>query len=319
MISHNLTETQEAPQNILTSIFRDVPAVLTDGGTRAYVLVKDMSREMEEFICAGKADSSELRVFSEDHERELFREWSSMGFECICRSRQMEYMCQRVTVKYPEVRNPRTGVRIALIPWFMLPDRPYPIFVYLYAVRHYDSSVRKSMSLSAAAAGKLFRISGFSKSTVSRTLKVMDDLLIRFQITGPLPVDEPVTPSAAETAGRVSELLESCQSMEMIKDALGTEASALPPAIGRGGSVSKALSLIPAGLSDVIIIKAPETGKNRDSRKRAARPRAWAPRHVKRGPDFVEPHKLEHIRREFTAVCRAAVLNAAVTYHRFLM
>jgi len=63
-------------------------------------------------------------------------------------------MNQNVKIKYLQVSNPETGINISLIPWFSLPGRPYPIFLYAYAFWHYENSQRKSMEVSAMVAGK---------------------------------------------------------------------------------------------------------------------------------------------------------------------
>jgi len=321
MISQNLPEKQELRTNI-TEIFSRVPAVfLRDDGNRAYILVKDLSEEMTEYISSGKVTTSELHVFSEGYERELIRKWRSMGFEFGYRSQRLEYIGRDVTVKYLEVSNPQTGIKISLIPWFLAPGRPFPIFVYLYAVWHYNNSEQKSMQLSVMATRKLFRISNFSKSTLSRTIKFMEPLLSSFQMNSPLPAEEPEIPSAAETINCISELLKNCQSIEAIEKATGIKAVCLSPPIRRKNNVSYALSLIPNELSNVIKEKKPGPEKGSDSRKRPARPRKRPQERppVQHVPDYVEFHERERIRRAFIHLCEAIVLNAAVSYHRFLI
>jgi len=318
MISQNLPEKQELRTNI-TEIFSRVPAVFfRDDDNRAYILVKDLSEEMTDFIFSGKVITSELHVFSEDFEKEIIRKWRSMGFKVIYRSQRLDYMRKDVTIKYLEVRNPKTGMKISLIPWFLAPGRPFPIFVYLYAVLQYYNSGQKSMQSSAMATRELFRLSSnFGKSTISRTIDLMEPLLSSFQMNSPLPVEEPEIPSATETINCIPELLENCRSIEAIENALGIKAVCLPPPVRRKNNVSYALSLIPDELSNVIKDKKPRPKKHRDNRKRPARPRKKPP--VQHVPDYVEFRERERIRKAFIHLCKAIVLNAAVSYHRFLI
>jgi hypothetical protein len=75
-----------------------------------------------------------------------------------------------------------------ILPAFKLPYRPYPVFVYLYAVALYLSG--KSMRTAARGTAEKFGVPGFSHSTISRTL----DALI-------LKIDElaAICPSASES------------------------------------------------------------------------------------------------------------------------
>jgi len=318
MISQKLPEIQQPSPNI-PNIFRDVPAVVIDGDACAYILVKELHAEMDEFVNTGEINTVELHVFSLDYEQELIRTWEAKGLKCTYRRQRLEYMRKSVTIIYIEVSNPQTGVRLSLIPWFMLPGRPYPIFVYLYAICHYNNSVQKSMMLSALATKQLYKISGFSKSTISRAIKVMGPFISSLQMDKPISIEEPEIASAAETIDCISELLENSQAIKSLKEAFGTKAACLPPVIRRGKSIAHALSLIPNELFMVIKEKGPEPKKNRDTRKRPARQRIRKTLSVKRKPDFVENHRLEQIRLKFISLCKAIVLNAAVMYHRFLI
>jgi hypothetical protein len=228
-------------------------------------------------------------------------------------------MDKRVYIKYLAVSNSQTKVQISLVPWFILPGRPFPIFAYVYAVWHYDSSEQKSMQQSAEATEELFGIDGFSKSTISRTIKVMEQLISNFQMDSPLPTTEPEILSAAPAIGCISELLKNCQSIESLKNALWAKSACLPPTIRNSNNISYALSLIPNELSMVIKDSGASPEKARDGRKRKPRQRVRKTEPVKRCLDFVEFRKREEIRRTFIALCKAYVLNAAVLFHHFLI
>lgn len=315
IITQNLSKTQ----GVLTNTLQGIPTILSDGETRVYFLVRDLHEDMEKFIFTGKAEAPELSVFPEIYEQELIKEWKSRGFRSTYRTQPLDYMSVRVIIKYLEVSNPCTGVSISLMPWFMLPGRPYPVFTYFYALWHYANSQQKSMRLSAMVTEEIFGIKGFSKSTISRSMKIMEQFISAYQMDCPLPTKNPEIPSVTETTIYISELLENCTSVESLRQALWTRTTNLPPPIRRGNNISYALSLIPNELSLVLKEKATAIKKNHDDRNREARPRAKRMRSVQRRLDFIESHKISRIRQEFITLCKACVMNAAVSYHRFLI
>jgi hypothetical protein len=156
-----------------------------------YFLVRDISQELEEFILTGKKHSDELHVFSEEREREMIKVWRQLGLKVAYHYQQIEYMRCNVMITYLRVFNPATDINISLIPWFMLPpNRPYPIFVYVYSIWYYHITGKKSLSQSAAAAGKLFGIDSLNKSTVCRSIKSLEGFIDISRIDRPLSVDE---------------------------------------------------------------------------------------------------------------------------------
>ena len=313
MIAQSITVIQDA----LTNVLRDIPIAMTDGKTDAYILVKDLPVETEEFVLTGKCGANELHALPDAYERELTSRWRSLGFTCKHHSQPIDYMNRRVTIKYLRVSNPETGFGISLIPWFMLPGRPFPVFAYVYAVWHYNSSARKSMRLSAAAVGKIFGIASFNKSTVCRNIKAMEHILGNLRMDAPLPINELAVPATAEIVGRIPEILKGCPTIESLVKACAPNTVQLPPPVRQAKAAAYAMSLIPDELGSVI--KGSAIARERgDSRKRPNQRRTRGDRPVQRSLTFVEFWRIEHIRRKFIAICRAAVLGAALKYHRFL-
>ena len=315
MITHTTTDIQE---ETLKNVLRNVPMILTDGKTEAFILVKDLNEELENFILTGRVSSAEISVFPNEYEQELIKQWRLAGFTHTYHSQPFEYMNHRVTIKYMQVCNPETDVKISLIPWFLSPGRPYPIFVYVYAIWHYNTSEQKSMELSAIAVRKIFRIDSFNKSTISRSIKVMEQLISGFQMDKPLSVSEPDVLSTALIINRVPELLNNKQTIESLVEAFGPNVAYLPTPIRGADAISDAFSLIPNELSRVIKSD-PIRKQSRDLRKRPNRKKKKKYRSVQRKLNFLESRQIEQIRLAFIAACKSSILDAAITFHRFLL
>ena len=288
-----------------------VSLILSGEGSCMYLLIKDIGKELEEFILGGKAEATELHVFTAKQEKALISKWKGLGMEATYHSQQIEYMYRRVTVTYLRVRDPASDSAISLIPWFMIPGRPFPVFIYVYAIWHYQKTGGKSLRESAAAAGKLFGIKRLNKSTVSRNIKAMGEFIDIAHIDRPLAVEEPERPSDWEMIGLIPEIL---------RGELPIESLALPAPVNRAKASKRALSGIPVEFSRITKDRGPCSEKKaRDSRKRPARARGKRLRRVQRQPEFVGFQQIEKTRIAFIGICRAIVLDAASTYHRFLI
>jgi hypothetical protein len=296
-----------------------VPLILSDGASCLYLLIKDVSKELEDFILTGKTQTAEFHVLSAEQERTVMDRWKQMGLTVTYHRQRIEYMYREVTITYLCVGNPATGMKISLIPWFMLPRRPYPIFAYIYAIWYYQTTGKKSLSQSAATAGKLFGIDTLNKSTVSRNIKAMEHFNEISQIDKPLSTDGPETPSDKEVIECIPEILGSDTSVESLERRYGQRIKRLPEPIQHTGAAQDVLSAIPGEFSQVIKNSEPPKKKTRDVRKRPGRPRSKGSQRVQRQPDFVGAAQIEKKRRRFIEICRSMVLNATAVYHRFLI
>jgi hypothetical protein len=296
----------------------EIPLVLADSRLRLYFLINDLDVSLEEFILSGMSDSVEFHVFPEDQEQEMIRLWRKLGLICTYHSQQIEYMYRLVTITYLRIHDPTTGASISLLPWFLLPGRPFPVFVYVYAICHYYSTGKKSLSVSAAAARKMFGIKGFNKSTLSRNIKAMGNFIDISQIDRPLSVDWREALSDEEKIDRIPEILGDTPSIENLEEIFGEKVKHLPEPVNRAKEIEHTLSGIPEKYSKITIDRAPDCGKPRDDRKRPTRSRGKTVR-VQRRPEFVGSQQIEKIRIAFFEICRSLVLDAAGTYHRFLL
>jgi hypothetical protein len=163
-------------QGAISDILRCVPIALSTGGGCIYILIKDINKELARFISTGRTEAAVFHTLSLEEMKATAECCEQHGLTLTYRSHCMEYMHRKVTITYPQVSNHATGIKVSLIPWFLLPDRPYPIFTYAYAIWHYNSSGKKSQRLSAAATGKVFGVSSFNKSTVCRNIKALEGL-----------------------------------------------------------------------------------------------------------------------------------------------
>ena len=295
------------------------PIVYVEGATEMFFLIKEISQELEGYINTGNANADELHVLNDEQEQAICGKWIKIGLTVTYRSQKIIYMHRSVTVIYPQISNPTTGIKISLLPWFMLPGRAYPVFTYVYAIWHYHSTGKKSLKETAAATGELFGIKSFNKSTVSRSIKAMEDIVDLAGIDTALPVDEPVLATDEELFKYVPEILNGNTTVEEMKKRYGEEVKSLPAPIKGGGSVRRALSDIPAEYSRVIKESGSVSSGRADKRKRPARPRNKEKRLKQRPIVFIGRAQIKSTRIAFIEICRRLVLNSAVIYHTYLL
>ena len=66
------------------------------------------------------------------------------------------------------------GTDVTVIPWFLIPGRPYPIQVYLHACGIYSSNPEMGQRAAAKATRAKFKLEKFSHSTVSRSFRALE-------------------------------------------------------------------------------------------------------------------------------------------------
>jgi len=315
MIPQETSEMQESVANV----FCGIPAALTSGEKCIYILVKDLDKDLEDFISTGRADRIQLQALPSEEMQAIAKCCERHGLELKHYSQRMEYMHRKVTVAYPQISSPATGMKVSLVPWFTLPDRPYPVFAYIYAIWHYNTSEKKSQRLSAAAAGKVFGIGSFNKSTVCRNLKAMERLSESVQIGSPASAGTARAQTTKEVIGCIPEILKSCPPTESLKEMLGGNVAPIPESANSPHKLTNALDAIPQEYSQVIMETAPAGTRKRDARKRPARPRKQPGNDVQRILRFADSEKIESIRRGFIAACRIMVIDSAAVYHKFVL
>jgi len=66
------------------------------------------------------------------------------------------------------------GSEVVIIPWFLIPGRPYPIQIYLYACKLYSSNPDIGQRGAAESTRTKFKLKTFSHSTVSRSFRTFE-------------------------------------------------------------------------------------------------------------------------------------------------
>jgi len=319
MIPQDMSEKQESAANVLRGVFSGIPAALSSSGKCIYILVRDISKELGDFISTGMTDKTRLHALSREDEEAVAECCELHDLTLSYCSQCMEYMHREVTVTYPQISGSGGGAKVLLTPWFALPDRPYPVFIYMYAIWHYNVSEKKSQRLSAEAAGKLFGIDSFNKSTVCRNIKAMGELSEAIRAGGAAPGGNAGTKTTKEMLGCIPKILESCPSNGLLEEMLGGSIAPSPESANNAQNLLYDLSAIPHEYSRVIIEAAPAGNRKGDTRKRPARSRKKPENGVQRTTRFVDSAKIERIRRGFIAVCRDMVMDSAAAYHKFLL
>ena len=296
----------------------EIPLILVGGADCLYYLVHEISEDLESFITTGKTEAKAFQVFPKKLEQLLIKQWEQLGLIITQHSQKVDYMHCGVSITYLKVRNPETRTSISFLPWFLLPDRPYPIFIYIFAIWHYHNTNEKSLSQSAAAAGKIFGVPSLNKSTVSRNIKALDNIIDISRFNRPLSVKQPVLPSDEELINLVPEILSSALSIDSLEEKYEEMIKQLPMPINSTEAVRHVLSNIPIEHSKIIKDKEVIRRVTRDIRKRPPRPRPPKSKCVQRPLEFISFWQLEQKRKDFINDCRHLVLDAAVSYHRFL-
>ena len=103
---------------------------------------------------------------------DLGTEYQSGGYRRRERGYKIVYQHAEYTVICYEYRNDDLNDGpIIIIPDFLLPRRPYPVYVYLYAIDVYSNAPEKGQRWAAAATRKRFGLATFAHTTLGRALK----------------------------------------------------------------------------------------------------------------------------------------------------
>ena len=315
MISQDIREMQEAVSNSLCR----VPIALSNGDGCVYTLVKELSPDLEKFILTGETELNEFQVFPDGVVDTLPERMAQCGLKVGYISQRMEYMHRTVTINCPRVSAKGTDINVYLIPWFSLPDRPYPVFAYIYAIWHYNVSEKKSQRLSAAATGKVFGIESFNKSTVCRNIKAMGVVFENPVASGAASGESDVARSNEDLIGFIPKMLECCLSAEALGEVFGSTVAPVPERVNTAPKTVHALESIPQDYSKVAMDPPPAGIRRRDTRKRQARPYRPPENRVQRPLIFADSEKIKQIRRDFIAACMPIVVGYATGYRKFLL
>ena len=108
------------------------------------------------------------RVEAAENEKELLE----AGYRRSERSYIVKENYKEYTVICPEYRSAAKDANLILIiPEFLLPGRPYPVYVYLYAISLYSAAPNKGQRRAAEETRKHFKLHSFAHTTLGRALK----------------------------------------------------------------------------------------------------------------------------------------------------
>jgi len=106
-------------------------------------------------------------ALSPTRERDYFAE----GYIILNHTYKIKYQHAEYEIVCLELR--KDGEQILVIPEFLLPRRPYPIYVYLYAILIYSSHPTMSQRKAAEQTRKKFGLETFAHTTLGRALKAI--------------------------------------------------------------------------------------------------------------------------------------------------
>ena len=104
---------------------------------------------------------------------DLEKQYYAAGYQRRERIYKIKYKYKEYIIICPEFRScNKSDEPIVIIPEFLIPGRPYPVYVYLYAIDMYSSNPDMGQRKAAEAARKQFGLIHFAHTTLGRALKV---------------------------------------------------------------------------------------------------------------------------------------------------
>jgi hypothetical protein len=100
-----------------------------------------------------------------------------------------------IEVACPLLRKKGGHQHTLVIPEFLVPRRPYPIFVYLFAIKLYSANPSMGQRAAAEATRKQFGLKTFAHTTLGRALKSFTENLAQAEVVS--DVDQPLSKESA--------------------------------------------------------------------------------------------------------------------------
>ena len=110
-------------------------------------------------------------------QRELAVAFRAIGYSVEYRYKKLLADNREYEVAYPIVTNRETEGKIVILPEFVSPHRPYPIYVYIFAVGIYELNPGIPQRAVASLTRKQFGLETFSHSTVCRVRKHFQEIV----------------------------------------------------------------------------------------------------------------------------------------------
>lgn len=116
----------------------------------------------------GRLDQNQDNTY-QINEDALDQQYLSDDYQRRERIYELTYKHQIYTISCLEFR--KEGASVLILPEFFLLGRPYPTYVYLYAINHYIRNPNTSQRKSAEETKKYFGLTTFAHTTLGRALK----------------------------------------------------------------------------------------------------------------------------------------------------
>lgn len=110
-------------------------------------------------------------------QRELEVAFRAIGYSVGYRYKKLLADNREYEVTYPIVTNRETEGEIVILPEFVSPHRPYPIYSYIFAVAIYELNSEIPQRIAASLTRKQFGLETFSHSTVCRARKKFQEIV----------------------------------------------------------------------------------------------------------------------------------------------
>jgi hypothetical protein len=134
------------------------------------------------------------------HAPELEKYYLKAGYKRTERFYKITTMNRVFTVICPEFRDGSNGsMPIVIIPDFLVPGRPYPVYVYLFAIDLYCQNSQMGQRAAAKATKEHFGLATFAHTTLGRAMKSF--VSTNLKSGGDTEKKEPASQAKFPTAG----------------------------------------------------------------------------------------------------------------------
>jgi hypothetical protein len=276
------------------------PLVLKDKGDVRYLLIEELPDELDQWILTGKTDQSDFQVLSYEMASNLKIICRENGFKLTYGNQKMEYMHHTAEIEYPRIKDPSTGKSLAIIPWFLLPRKRYPAFVYMYACwsSKYEHKGDREATVATSA---LFGVPDFHFSTTWRSKTMMDTLL---NTGDPISVEASDRLTINDIFANLPNLMNS--DIQAVK--------CLP------SDTPAALANIPKLFAQIVRPKAKPIPTDPNTRRKRPNGKHRKGKHEKKKIELnMSNTELHDLQQQFITLSKNLILNAAIEYHKFIL
>jgi hypothetical protein len=282
-----------------------LPSAYVRNEHERFLLVTDLPEDLEKWLETGEPEKYTYHVLSESREKELTSKFQKEGYKVTRGEQKMHYMRHVVHIEYLRVSDPAAKTSVAIIPWFMVFRKKYPVFMYIYV--YWCSTYRNKSERYAANAARVLFGEKMHYSTVSRSPETVQAFV---------PSEEPDM-EALPADGPKDFIFDYVQKMLAAGISNDNQETA-----GEAKSLMAALEKIPPEYADIISAETkrpttpPSPGTHSRRKKEEGDPNSN--KNEKPMPtQSVSDSKLGDIRRDMISRCRDIALDNATQCYKF--